>query len=91
MIEKMKTLSLTSNRQRKDSTIKVIKKRRIPKVLLNEINEYAPPIQKEIIIPKEIKDKALTKIKRIYIKSFRGLKEIDLSIADNITLIAGRN
>lgn len=91
MIEKMKTLSLTSNRQRKDSTIKVIKKRRIPKILLNEINEYAPPIQEEIIIPKEIKDKALTKIKRIYIKSFRGLKEIDLSIADNITLIAGRN
>lgn len=91
MIEKMKTLSLTSNRQRKDSTIKVIKKRKIPKILLNEINEYAPPIQEEIIIPKEIKDKALTKIKRIYIKSFRGLKEIDLSIADNITLIAGRN
>lgn len=99
MIEKMKTLSLSSNIQkkepltvtRKSTTIEIRKKRRIPKITLDAINQYAPAPKEENIIPNEIKDKNITKIKRVYIKSFRGLKEIDLSIADNITLIAGRN
>lgn len=83
MKEKLKTLSLTTK-----------KKKFVPITTLSEItylldqDKLSSPTEDKLKI---IKERKITKIKKIRINKFRGLENIEIDIADNITLICGKN
>lgn len=82
MKEKLRTLHLSS------------KKRVATVTTLNEIPTLFTGKQTSISSDDKlnsIPDKKITKIKKIKINKFRGLENIEINIADNITLICGKN
>ena len=90
MKERIKKMNLSSSKRKE--ILVIYKKSSVPDDIKKGTDKTLSTLPEESNkISEQIKGRDITKIKRINIKSFRGLKDIDLSIGDNITLISGRN